>query len=108
MYFMDVIFDFISTHYQLIINLVILAISIVVFILRKPSKNLLVDSSASDTLIELVNEAEKQIGPGKGEEKLGYVVSKYLALKGLTNSSDWVYFLVVDLVEKILSTPSKK
>lgn len=109
MYFMDVIFDFISTHYQLIINLVILAISIVVFILRKPNKNVLLDPSASSTLIDLIKEAENKFGSGHGEDKLSYVICKYFDLAKISLSDQhWLYIIVKDLVEKILSTPSKK
>lgn len=105
---MDVIFDFISTHFQLIINLVILAISIVVFILRKPSKTEIYDASAYNKIAILIKEAEEKFGAGNGEKKLAYVLDKYCNLLSIDKDDYWTIASIKHIVEFILSTPSKK
>lgn len=104
---MDDILNFISTHFRLILEVVILIISVIVFILRKPTKNTLIDNSAMFKLVDFVQEAENEFGAGHGDDKLRYVIEKYCQLKGITLNRD-IWTLLKCLIERILSTPHKK
>ena len=105
---MQQILNFITTNYELIISGVLLVISIITFILRK-GKCILIDNSASSKLIDLIKEAEKKFGSGHGEDKLSYVICKYFDYMQIPAADQhWLYIIVKDTVEKILSTPQKK
>lgn len=101
--------NFIITNKRLILEVVILIISVIVFILRKPSRKTLLDSSASSSLIDLVLDAEKKFGPGHGREKLEYVLNTYCShLVCKEEDIKWIKEVLTIAVEKILSTPQKK
>lgn len=99
--------DWILQHYDLLISGFLVLISVITFILRKPNKTSIYDSSAYKNLAILVNEAEEKFGAGKGEEKLDYVLRKYCALYSIKPDT-FTLSSIRHLVEFILSTPHKK
>lgn len=102
------IINFIITNYQLFVVAISFIIFVLSIILRK-GKNILIDNSASSKLIDLIQEAEKKFGSGHGEDKLSYVICKYFDyMKIPAADQHWLYIIVKDLIEKILSTPQKK
>lgn len=59
-------------------------------------------------MIDLVNQAENTfVGPGRGDEKLDYVVNRFIAKHDLTKDK-FNITMVKNMAEKVLSTPSKK
>lgn len=89
----DSILDFINQYYHVFI--LILCVGLFVLNLVKPSKK-----SELVRVLDLVNKAEELFPqPGSGAIKLAYVIK---------NLSDIDPERVVELVDKVLSSPEKK
>lgn len=105
---MQEVFDFVLSHYEAILSVVTLIVSIVVFILRKKP----VDSIMTAiylAAVEAINFSEAT--DLKGVEKLRYCVGMVEAsLKRTYPGINPItyYGYIVDVIEGILSTPQKK
>lgn len=110
---MEKIFEFIAANWQYISICIVIVIEVLIILIKKrPVK--IIDSVKSVILTDLpevIKEAEDKFGPGKGEEKLKYVVAVIL-LKLKVTQPDLDASLYIDTIkdgiEKILDTPQKK
>lgn len=102
---MEKIVTFLVDYWQYISIAIVVLLDLIILILKKRSKVEIFDSSAYSRLITLIGEAES-LGVS-GDEKLKYVLNKYFALTGIKDD-DWSRCSVALLVERILSTPTKK
>lgn len=103
---------FLIENWRLILEIALVICSAVVFIIRKkPIK--VVDNIKEKILLQLpivISIAEEKIGPGKGPEKLKFVIDYFVYLfdeEGILLGKDYIKFIET-MVEQILSTPKKK
>lgn len=106
---MQQISEFLVNYWQYISIALVVIIDIVLFLFKKRTK--IYDASAYSHLITLVDEVEDMSKsmdvPMTGRDKLKYVVDHYFALTGLEDNM-WNRSSIICLVERILSTPTKK
>ena len=105
---MQEVFDFVLAHYEAILSVITLIVSVVVLILRKkPADHL--NSLIFERAIEGVKLAEKQ--KLSGDEKLTYAIGYVANCIHVTYpdlKTDLYYGLIRCVIEEILTTPQKK
>lgn len=107
----DIIFDFLKSYYKEIIEVLILIISVVIALIRKrPSYNEIdtIKKDALDLLPSLISSVERD---GHGAEKKQAVLDllfAYLSKKYHFQKTDEMINYFSDVIENILSTPSKR
>ena len=107
---MQEVFNFILSHYEAILSVLTLIISIVILIIRKKPV-LSLNQRIYDLSITAVKEAEKKYGGLRGSKKLDfaidYVVQCLTALYPDLDITRYVAYIEY-VIESILSTPHKK
>lgn len=105
---MQEVYNFISSHYELIISGITLIISVVMFIIRKkPITDIY--SQLYAWCIAAVNITEKT--NLKGQDKLFYakdIVFNFIKDKYPKLSADYYNHVISVIIEQILATPQKK
>lgn len=103
---LDIIINFIKDNYWWIVPIFIAVVQSI-FLLIFKRRPIIKDTSYYRDLMLLINEAENYYGSGHGDEKLDFVLNKFITLKDLDNS-EWMKSSIKNVVEMILSIPSKK
>lgn len=95
--------DFLIANWKYIAVGVCSLILLIVAVLTKKTK--IIDNSIVAAIVDLTIEAEKKYGPGNGEIKLAYVLSKLVEMYPASETPLEVY---KSLIEHVLSSPQKK
>lgn len=103
---MENVVNFLLHHYREVILVISVLINLIIFVINR-GKTTIYDASAYSTLLTLINEAEEKFGPGRGADKLEYVVRQYIDLKNLDNNF-WTRSSLVLIIERLLNSPTKK
>lgn len=107
---------FLRDNWKFIVEILLLVISVIICLLKRTKINI-PGSVVGDLLANIpgwINDAEDQIGSGKGQEKLKYVFSKcveFLSKAMDLSTTDIIRCYGETLIlniESILSTPQKK
>ncbi len=107
---------FLRDNWKFLVEILLLVISVIICLVKRTKINI-PGSVISDLLIKIpswINEAEQEIGVGKGQEKLKYVFSKavdFLHEVMDLSTADIIRYYGENLIcsiEDILSTPQKK
>lgn len=106
---MNEVSKFIVDNWQYISIAIIVLLEIVLLIVKRFKLKLNLPTSIYEKVCKLVKEAEQTFGAGHGDEKLKYVVSRYLQEEKVPGCfySEFSWW-VKCIVEDILGTPQKK
>ena len=105
------IINFLKEHYQLIIEIASFIITVLILVLKKRPVFNTMDEIKEDVLEVLPSLISSVESPGNGQEKLSTVLSlvkSYIAKKYQFTEFEKIETFVVNAIESILSTPSKK
>lgn len=105
--FMQAIIEFINSNYQLLILIGSGVIEFILLLICK-KRSFIVDTGATQILVELVIKAERIYGHGHGKEKLNYVISQYFLMYPDKVKIPEYRDALIYCVESILDTPQKK
>lgn len=101
---MDYFINFFFEYWTIIVPC-LLGIIEFIFILIFKKRPKIIDNSITDFVLSLCNSAELQFGPGKGKEKLDYVLANCQAKFGLSYLI--LKPMIMKIIESILECQSK-
>ena len=103
------IVNFLREHWQLISFVLVVILEVVLLFVKTLKVNVKLPTNTLDQILEYVKYAEKVYGSGHGQEKLNYVVNRYLQHNDIQKvfQSEVEYWIKL-LVESILESPQKK
>lgn len=108
----ETILNFVLTYWRQIFDICCVVVSVIILIIKKRPVINVLDEIKKDILTFLPDVINSVEAPGNGEEKLaavieivhGYLIKKYGSLVNWNSLDDFI----IDSVESILSTPTKK